>query len=456
MFSETKIFGRLLPIVVVAGAFGCSKAEPENDRVTIVPILETRVTALDFERGDRIGLSIVRAAGIYADNEPMTYDGIAFSDGPAWYTERQEPSTLTAYHPYSDAGVPSEFSVAADQRAGCASSDLLGATSAGVLPGAGPVKMVFNHLLSQLTVVVNNRSGKAVSGVVLSGFRPTAQVDFESLEVSAVPSAGAGEVRAFEEEAGVSYRAILVPQCADLTVTVVMADGSAYGRTVASATLESRKSYVVTIDVGFDALGVVLSGEIRDWIDGGAIDATVGGGSNAGGGSGNTGKPGGDDGSFLDYGGGRYRTATLGGKVWMAENLRYMPQHAVLGSGVWYPKEGAAAVAEKGLLYDRATALGSDAYAAGASVQGICPQGWHLPDREELEALAGTDCGADFFVDSGCWIVGATAAPKYGSYSYLMSTTLSDGSMMECLKTGGSSILSMPVAYGVSVRCVKD
>lgn len=458
MLSEMKISGRLLLALALAGAAGCSKTEPADNRVTIVPTLATKVTALDFERGDRIGLTMVRVSGIYADNVPMTYDGTAFSDGPAWYADRQEPSEMVAYYPYCPQGRPSEFSVAADQRAGCASSDLLGAVSSGVVPSAGPVKMTFNHLLSQLTVVVNNRSGAAVSGVTLDGFVPTAQVDFERLEVAVAASAGIVEVQACEEEAGVSYRAILVPQCADLTASVAMADGRVCRKTVPRATLESGKSYALTVEVADDGLTVVLSGEIQNWADGGAIDAVVGDGNNTGGGT----EPGGDDDEgFLNDRGERYRTVTVGAKVWMAENLRCIPQQAALGSGVWHPKEGAAAAAEKGLLYDRATALGGDMYAVASRVQGICPAGWHIPDREELQSLVGADCGTGFFVDSGCWIVVATTAPKYGSYSYLMSATLSEADgQMECLRVGSASgagsMFPLPVAYGVSVRCVKD
>ncbi len=143
----------------------------------------------------------------------------------------------------------------------------------------------------------------------------------------------------------------------------------------------------------------------------------------------------------------------------MAENLRCVPQGAAVGSGIWYPKEGADAVRAKGLLYDRAAALGS-ANAGSAPVRGICPAGWHIPDREELLSLADADCEAGFFVDSGCWIV-MGSNDRYGSYSYLMSSALSaaDG-QMECLRvsaaSGAGSLVSVAAAYGVSVRCVKD
>ena len=455
MLFSNRIVGQAVLLFALACMGSCSETFAEYARVTIVPTIETRVSALDFDRGDRIGLTIVRGSEPYAENVAMTYDGTAFADGPLWYAERQEPSTLTAYYPYSDAGAPSEFTVAADQRTGCSSSDLLGAVARDVLPGEAPVNMVFRHLLSQLTVFVNVPAGETVSGVALSGFSPTARVDFGSMEVSAVAVTGVREVLACEVQPGLAYRAVLVPQQADLTVTVSMAGGSVYRETVASVELESRKQYTLSVDVADERLNLSLKGSIQDWEDGGSIVGDV----VKPGEPGTPGEPGDKEDGTLDYDGVKYRTATVAGRVWMAENLRCVPQGAAVGSGIWYPKEGADAVTAKGLLYDRAAALGS-ANAGSAPVRGICPAGWHIPDREELLSLADADCEAGFFVDSGCWIV-MGSNDRYGSYSYLMSPALSaaDG-QMECLRvsaaSGAGSLVSVAAAYGVSVRCVKD
>ncbi|MDE6711910.1 MAG: hypothetical protein K2J53_05880, partial [Alistipes sp.] len=120
------------------------------------------------------------------------------------------------------------------------------------------------------------------------------------------------------------------------------------------------------------------------------------------------------------------------------------------------PEEGASGVAEKGLLYDLPTALGADALGS-ERVRGICPPGWHIPDRAELEALAAGECEEGFFCFPGCWI--ATTS-KYGTASYLMSTTLSaQNTKMTCLRLspdGAHSFVPVPVQYGVSLRCVKD
>ena len=74
-----------------------------------------------------------------------------------------------------------------------------------------------------------------------------------------------------------------------------------------------------------------------------------------------------------------------------------------------------------------------------------------------LEALVDSGCDPGFFVLSGCWI---HTTSKYGSASYLMSASLSaQNTKMACLKIsaeGAHSFVSVPVQYGVSLRCVKD
>lgn len=431
----------------VACAVGCSRSGPTAYCVTIVPSLQARVSALSFEPGDRIGLSMVRASELCAENWPMTYDGTVFSEGPAWTADRQDPFALIAYYPYSAEGAPAEFSVEADQRAGCEASDLLGAVRTGVVAGPAPVEMVFQHLMARLTVVVSNGTANPVEEVVVEGFSRAAAVDLETLTVSVRPDASDAQVCACELQTGVSYRAVLVPQQADLTVAVATADGSVHRKTIGDVALESGHSYDLTVELTESGLKLLLSGEICDWIDGGSIGSEVEEDPDPA-----------EETGALTYEGETYATVLVGNRLWMAENLRCMPAAAALDAGIWYPEEGVSGVAEKGLLYNFQTASGGDALDdQTACLRGICPPGWHIPASEELESLAESDCGDGFFCISGCWI--ATTS-KYGSASYLMSATLSaQNSKMTCLKIspeGALSFASVPVDYGVSLRCVKD
>ena len=180
-------------------------------------------------------------------------------------------------------------------------------------------------------------------------------VDFTVPSAAAKSGAAAADVEAFEVTADAAYRAILVPQQATLTVTVATGDGKSRSKTLSSAQLESGKRYDMSVVVTNIDIDVELSGEVVDWGDGGSLDGSgEGGGGDGGGGEG--GGEGGDPGT-LSYGGVDYPTATIGGRVWMTRNLRYLPDGAQIGTGIWYPCRGTAGsndaeyVAERGLLY---------------------------------------------------------------------------------------------------------
>ncbi len=94
-----------------------------------------------------------------------------------------------------------------------------------------------------------------------------------------------------------------------------------------------------------------------------------------------------------------YKTVKIGDKVWMAENLNFDYNHGTAKS-VCY--ENKPENCEKyGRLYTWAAAMDSAAIFSkdGArcgygkkcdaigTVRGVCPEGWHLPSKEDLEEL---------------------------------------------------------------------
>ena len=185
-----------------------------------------------------------------------------------------------------------------------------------------------------------------------------------------------------------------------------------------------------------------LSGEVSDWEDGGSLDEGDGG-----------------EASELEYGGDTYRTAKIGGQVWMAENLRYQPAGTEIGDGVWYPEEGLSAVAEKGLLYDYKTVTGGATVRSGTPLRGICPEGWHVPALAELEALLAAGPAAGFFRCAGYWIVNGTSN-RYGDADkgYLISceATAERSGCLVYSTTTDPVTGEVPLGYGLSIRCVKD
>lgn len=440
----------LTALAAAALAAGCSKSDTGTPCVKIAPTIQTRVTGLHFDTGDRIGLSIAKGSETYVQNVLMTYDGTAFTAADLlWYNDSNEKSTLTAYHPYSEQGMPAEFSVATDQTSGGASSDLLVAVKKEVTPSSAPVGMLFYHVMSQLTIVLTNNSDAPVTGVTVGGLVPTAVVDFTVPSAAAKSGAAAADVEAFEVTADAAYRAILVPQQATLTVTVATGDGKSRSKTLSSAQLESGRRYDMSVLVTNEEIQISLSGDIGDWEDGGSL---------AGSGSGDGGD---DDSQTLSYGGVTYRTTTVGETVWMAENLRYVPDEALLTKGIWYPdgNEDAEYVREHGMLYSFTAALGGAQAVSGAPVRGICPAGWHVPYIDELQTLA---AGSDFgFTLAGMWNSVSNNYVSSAKSGYLMSATTDDGgssySVLLFYASGGNPAISpQTAANGVSLRCVKD
>lgn len=341
-----KILFMALAVLIAAG---CAESEKGTLCVKIAPAIRTRVTGLHFDTGDRIGLTISKGSALYAENVPMTYDGTAFTaSGLSWYNDLNEKSVLTAYYPYAEGGRPDEFTVSSDQTQGNGPSDLLAAVKTDVTPVSAPVGMIFYHVMSQLTIVVSNSSSAAVTGVSVGGLVPTAEIDYSAPKAAAKSGVAAAEVKACEVKPGATYRAILVPQQAALTVTVTTDDGRSHTKTLSSAQLESGRRYDMSVLVTNEEIQISLSGDIGDWEDGGSLDGSGGGDG------------GDDDSQTLSYGGVTYRTTTVGETVWMAENLRYVPDEALLTKGIWYPdgNEDAEYVREHGMLYSFTAALG--------------------------------------------------------------------------------------------------
>lgn len=441
-----KILFMALAVLIAAG---CAESEKGTLCVKIAPAIRTRVTGLHFDTGDRIGLTISKGSAPYAENVPMTYDGTAFTaSGLSWYNDLNEKSVLTAYYPYAEGGRPDEFTVSSDQTQGNGPSDLLAAVKTDVTPVSAPVGMIFYHVMSQLTIVVSNSSSAVVTGVSVGGLVPTAEIDYSMPKAAGKSGVAAAEVKACEVKPGATYRVILAPQQAALTVTVTTDDGRSHTKTLSSAQLESGRRYDMSVLVTNEEIQISLSGDIGDWEDGGSLDGSGGGDD-------------GDDSQTLSYGGVTYRTRTVGETVWMAENLRYVPDEALLTKGIWYPdgNEDAEYVREHGMLYSFTVALGGAQVVSGAPVRGICPEGWHVPYIDELQTLAaGPDCG---FTLAGMWNSVSKNYVSSAKSGYLMSATTDDGgssysALLFYASGGNPSPSSLPAGNGVSLRCVKD
>lgn len=86
------------------------------------------------------------------------------------------------------------------------------------------------------------------------------------------------------------------------------------------------------------------------------------------------------------YQGQTYNTVLIGSQCWMKENLNY-----AIGDS-WCYDDDPANCNTYGRLYDWATIMNGDASSNSvpSGVQGICPDGWHVPSDEEWKILEGT------------------------------------------------------------------
>lgn len=225
---------------------GCSSKNdsvegPVQSRIRIAPSI-SRVTGLNFDTGDRIGLTIVKSGANYCENTPLRFDGTVFvSDDLFWYDDSSEKSNLTAYYPYLAEGAPASFTVRADQKlaADHEASDLLAATATDVVPSQTAVNMIFTHLLTKIVIDITNNSANTIQEVTLKGSRCTATVDLSTKSVQVDASSAETDIYPFPTVTAGRYEAILVPQRAALELEIQTSDGNRHIKTFQATDLQS-------------------------------------------------------------------------------------------------------------------------------------------------------------------------------------------------------------------------
>lgn len=208
-----------------------------------------------------------------------------------------------------------------------------------------------------------------------------------------------------------------------------------------------------------------------------------------------------------------YKMVTVGGQTWMAENLNYeltLEQEKSVGEKFsWCAGGDTATIAEGdcsvyGRLYTWAGAVDSaGAFSDGAKgcgegvsctlekIRGVCPEGWHLPDNEEwnalFESLGGKDVAGKKLKARSGWLgvyedgvfksgngtddIGFSALPggwgslmdffyDVGHKAYYVSATESseDRTYFNLVRDDrdGVEMYTQEKADRYSVRCVKD
>ena len=104
--------------------------------------------------------------------------------------------------------------------------------------------------------------------------------------------------------------------------------------------------------------------------------------------------------TLTDYDGNVYHTVEIGQQCWIKENLRtiHYADGSIIPVGTelsqttayrYYPNDNSADVPIHGYLYNWAAVMhgAASSNANPSGVQGICPEGWHVPSEAELNQL---------------------------------------------------------------------
>ena len=464
-----KYFAIALAVLAVAGCRNRENDEPVAAGQICVEPLITKATEVNFEDGDKIGLTVVtdNSAENYATNACLTYAGDVFSGDLEWYAEIYAKSNLYAYYPYSEAGTPDAYCTVYDQSAGIGAADFMVASKTGVLPTTGAVTMVFKHMMTKLVINVDNQSGAEIETIGLDGTPRVTGLDLINMTFTEFDGDLTDEVpdpiTAYEAVDGKTWQAIVIPHSNAMSLVFTLSSKKVITQSLAAMVLKSGGQYTINARILPDEVVVSASGEIENWTNEGEIGFEGGSSSE-------------DapvefteaDGYFV-YDGVEYKTVTLAdGNTWMAENLRFIPRGRTVSSdpaedaGIWYPaaNEGAAAdpsLAETlGLLYDAATAFGVEAITeanAGTfeGCQGICPTGWHVPTVTDMTGLVGHSLKSELVNPAGAYydatINGASlAALKEAGWEWQFAGIRTKGNTTA---TGKYQITNYDGIYGV-------
>ena len=403
-----------IALAVLALAACQRTVEPEAipGKVQIEPII-TKATEVNFESGDQIGLTMAKVNDTekYAENRSLTFNGTVFEGDLTWYADAYSKADMYAYYPYSQEGTPAAYYVVEDQTEGIVAADFMAASKKDVLPTPNAVAMVFKHMMTKIVVNVENLSGAQIEAVEIAGSPVAADINVAEMTVSeftgTLPADVPTAVKAYEAEAGKTWKAIIIPGTSKLQLSITLSNGKKASQPLAEMTLKSGGQYSINVRLVQDNMIVSASGEIENWTDEGELDFE---------GEGSVEELPVEfteyDGYFV-YDGVEYKTVKLAdGNTWMAENLRFIPRGRTVSSdpkedaGIWYPAANEAKTADPalaetlGLLYDAATAFGVDAVtienaATFEGVQGICPEGWHIPTAAEMTGLVGHSTNAN-------------------------------------------------------------
>lgn len=266
MSDMKRFLAFLIPLFALLSCGGKDEPKP----VELKPIsfrasigeFATKTASLTFWPGEKIG--VFSASPLNISNAELTAgEGGSLSSAQTlyWGENQTEPSSFTAYYPYSiAAGATQKYSFEVS-----ASSDFMLA-SATAKPGE-VVDFTFSHCLSRLTFSIDNRLVVGLKSIRMKGVRTRASVDIGSASVGADGEPVEVVLSLAEQPDGTfTADAVFPPQTVNPTLVVVATNGKEYEFTFSSdVVLPSGVRSVVPLEVDPKTVVVAFNPVILDW-----------------------------------------------------------------------------------------------------------------------------------------------------------------------------------------------
>ena len=247
----------------------------------IHPASLTKVTATDFESGDRIGLYVVEApaplqvSGNYVNNLEAAYNGSHWTGdtGLKW------PSTTSvcdiyAYYPYMEVGsiTAAPFSVLEDQSSGIGACDFLWGKAAEKAYSTEAIPLQLSHKLSKITLNLvrgTDYEGDLPSNAVfyVHSTVTDATVDLTTGSVTKNPYGVAKTITCHKVD-DATYEAVIIPQrlASRTPLFEMVANGVSY---LVDGSINFKPgvnhTFNVTLNTSTESIRIEIGGDIANW-----------------------------------------------------------------------------------------------------------------------------------------------------------------------------------------------
>lgn len=440
--------------VCAIAAVSCSKSEMENQTAgSLIPVnitasieTQTRASGTSFDEGDMIGMYAFRhlddeeeaMMGVRQfDNTPLTISGgVPKTDAPLYFPKYEENTDFYMYYPYNDTPVEQGSTYQwmpayEDQSSDAAflASDKMVAKVLDVKKSPAPIHFQFKRLMSKIEFELTAGEGYTDESVekaevLLKNIKNSCALNLLTMEMESVSTPvdiiphGTFSYDYWTWTIS-GVEAIIPPQKMEAGTNmffISLGDKKFRGTIPEDIVFEAGKTYTFTVTLNRAINGdeVSVMPEINDWTDGGTLTGDVI----------EIEDPDDDISYVTDYDGNEYNIVTIGTQKWLGSNLRttrFNDGTAISNFTDQADWDACESSEEPAWCYYNNDPAKEEKYGIlynwfAAAHGNICPEGWHVPTREEWNILVqflGENGGTKLKATSGWYDIDGFTYPSY-------------------------------------------